>query len=52
MAVSLVYVLWFACRRSRRRADASAQPAEPSGDERLERRLDCLAILAKPLPRR
>ncbi len=49
VAVSLVYVLWDACRRTRRRT-ASPRPAPepPGGDQRVERRLDCLTVLAKP----
>jgi hypothetical protein len=52
-AVSLVYVLWDGCRRSRRRATRSPRAAEPlTGDQRLQHRLDCLTLVMKPLPGR
>ena len=51
--LSLVYVLWDACRRSRRRATRSPRAAEPTADEqKLEHRLDCLTLVMKPLPGR
>jgi hypothetical protein len=54
VVVSLVYMLWGACRRPRRRLTPPVQaPAEgPAGDEHVEYRLDCLTILVRPLPRR
>jgi hypothetical protein len=53
VTLSLVYVLWDACRRSRRRATRPPRAAEPpTGDEHLEHRLDCLTLVMKPLPGR
>ncbi|HKI34014.1 MAG TPA: hypothetical protein VKA46_19330 [Gemmataceae bacterium] len=54
VAVSLVYMLWDACRRARRRRTPPPPPPDepPAGDEQVEYRLDCLTVLAKPLPRR
>jgi hypothetical protein len=54
VAVSLVYMLWDAIRRTARRSApppaAADQPV--GGDEQVENRLDCLTILAQPLPPR
>jgi hypothetical protein len=54
VTVSLVYLLWNRCRRTRQRSAAPlAQSDHHSGsDEQLEYRLDSLTVLAKPLPRR
>ena len=53
VALSLVYLLWNACQRTRRPAPHAAPADLPSdGDERVEQRLDCLTVLAQPLPRR
>jgi len=52
MAVSLVYILWDACRRALKR-QAPPRPTQPTkGDEQVEQRLAYLTICAKPLPRR
>jgi hypothetical protein len=54
VALSLVYLLWNACRKVRRNSapPPEAAPPEPDGDERVEQRLDCLSVLARPLPPR
>jgi hypothetical protein len=54
VALSLVYLLWSACRRSQRQSAAPSETAgsAPDGDERVEQRLDCLNLLARPLPPR
>jgi hypothetical protein len=56
VAVSLVYILYDACRRARKRPAAPAPPpapaAPPRGDRPVERRLDCLTVLANPNPGR
>jgi len=51
MAVSLVYLLWDACRRAHKRPRRAPPPVEAAGgDADVEHRLDCLTILSKPLP--
>jgi hypothetical protein len=50
MAVSLVYLLWDACRRAHKRKAAPAPARMIEGDPHIEHRLDFLTILAKPLP--
>jgi hypothetical protein len=54
VALSLVYLLWSACRRTQPQAAAPSATADTAhdGDERVEHRLDCLNVLARPLPRR
>jgi hypothetical protein len=53
VAVSIVYIIWNACRRCGRRLPHLPPPAsQASGDEHVEHRLDCLSVLARPLPRR
>jgi hypothetical protein len=54
VALSLVYLLWSALRRAERRLDPppAAQEQPPAGDEHVERRLDCLTVLVKPIPHR
>jgi hypothetical protein len=54
VAVSLVYLLWSACRRAQRPETPPPAPADdaPGGDERVEHRLDCLTVLARPISRR
>ena len=53
-ALSLVYLLWSACRRAQQPPPAgpAADDQPPGGDERVEHRLDCLAVLMQPRPRR
>jgi hypothetical protein len=51
VAVSIVYIIWDACRRWRRRPGARPAKLRP-GDEKVEHRLDCLNVLARPLPHR
>ena len=51
MAVSLVYLLWDACRRAHKRKAPPPPPVRMvEGDPHIEHRLDFLTILAKPLP--
>ncbi len=54
VAVSLMFLLWNACRRERH--GGSPLPTEegppPAGDQAVEDRLDCLTVLARPIPRR
>jgi hypothetical protein len=54
VALSLVYLLWNACQRTQRPAPPAAAPDDVSsdGDQRVEQRLDCLTVMAQPLPRR
>jgi hypothetical protein len=54
VALSLVYLLWNTCRKVRRHPEPAGDPAEAThdGDERVEQRLDCLSVLARPLPPR
>jgi hypothetical protein len=51
--VSLVYMLWDACRRSPGRATRFPRADEPPTDEeKLGHRLDRLTLVVKPLPGR
>jgi hypothetical protein len=53
VALSLVYLLWNACQRTHRPAPTAApDDVSSDGDQRVEHRLDCLTVLAQPLPRR
>jgi hypothetical protein len=52
MAVSLVYILWDACRRALKRQAPPPPPQPTQADEHLEQRLVSLTFCAKPLPRR
>ncbi len=51
VAVSLVFLLWSACRRAQQAETPPPAPAETPGDERVEHRLDCLTVLARPISR-
>jgi hypothetical protein len=53
VAVSLVFLLWDACRRAGQLAVSSRPAVEPSdGDQHVEHRLDCLTVMVKHVPRR
>jgi hypothetical protein len=53
VAVSLVFLLWDACRRAHRRPAPPAEAAPlPGGEGDVEDRLDRLTFLAQPLLRR
>jgi hypothetical protein len=54
VAVTLIFILWDACRRAQQRLAPPPPPADelPDGDEQVEHRLDCLTVLSRPLPSR
>jgi hypothetical protein len=51
VAVSLVFLLWDACQRARTSHPLSELAETPAdGDELVEHRLECLSLLARPVP--